>query len=438
MARSLLPVAALLLGAAFLFLAGGISGLLLPLRGAHEGMSALSLGLLGTGWAIGYVGGCLRVPRLVAAVGHVRAFGVMSALASLSMLMSLLFVDPWAWVPLRALMGFAFAGATMIVESWLVERSDPTQRGRVFGTYTMVVLGASTLGQMSLSLGDALGPAHFVLAAMLCTLALIPTAVSSSSSPSPLLDSKLDVRGMWANSPLAMVGAVLIGLSNGTFGTLAAVYAARLELSTGAITLFVALPVLAGAIAQIPVGRFSDRHDRRHVLAAVVAAALVVDLAFVSLQPTEAALAIGMSIAFGTTIFTMYPVLVAHANDHAPPDASVRTSGTLLLLFGLGSIAGPLVTGGLMTEVGPQGLFLVTLLAHVLLLGYTVWRITRRAPVATEDKEPFRRQAPLTTPQTLPFGFADDEALVEEGIDPASVDAGGARNDDDRITPAAA
>ena len=435
MARSLLPIAALLLGAAFLFLAGGVSGLLLPLRGAHEGMSPVALGLLGTGWAVGYVLGCLRVPRLVARVGHVRAFAVVSALASLSLLASSLFVHAWAWIALRAVTGFAFAGAAMIVESWLVERSDPTQRGRVFGTYTMVILAASTFGQLSLALGDVTGTVFFVAAAMLCTLALIPTAVSSSASPSPLLDARLDVRGMWRNSPLAMVGAVLIGLSNGTFGTLAAVYADRLAMSVGAVTLFVALPVLAGAAAQVPVGRLSDRLDRRRVLAGVAAMAVAVDLGFLLVAPSSAAAAIGLSMLFGAAIYSMYPVLVAHANDHAPPSASIRTSGTLLLLFGLGSIAGPAVTGALMSTAGPAGLFVVTLVAHATLLGYTGWRTLRRAPVADADKAPFHVQGPAgtTTTQTLPFGHADDAALVEEGIDPvgdASPEGRGRTRDD--------
>ena len=419
MLPSLLPVAALLFGAASLFLAGGASGLLLPLRGAHEGMGALALGLLGTGWAIGYVVGCLHVPRLVARVGHVRAFGAMSALASLSLLASALFVHAWAWIALRAVTGFAFAGATMIVESWLVERSDPTRRGQVFGAYTTVILFASTAGQLSLAVGDATGPTLFIAAAMLCTLALIPTAVSSSASPRPLLDTRLDVMGMWRNSPLAMVGAVLIGLANGTFGALAAVYADRLSLSVGAITLFVALPVLAGAVVQVPVGRLSDRLDRRHVLAGIVCVALAVDAAFVLAGPTSAVGAIALATLFGTAIYSMYPVLVAHANDHAPPEASVRTSGTLLLLFGLGSIAGPTLTGALMSAIGPRGLFAVMFLAHTCLLGYTLWRTVRRAPVADAHKEAFRRQAPLTTPQTLPFGHADDAALAVQGIDPA-------------------
>jgi MFS family permease len=108
-----------------LYLSGDINGLILPVRGQAEGFSTLSLGLLGTGWALGYVLGCLKDPGLVARIGHVRSFGVMAALASISVLLSLLLLNPIAWIILRSIASFAFSGAAMIVESWLNERSEP-------------------------------------------------------------------------------------------------------------------------------------------------------------------------------------------------------------------------------------------------------------------------------------------------------------------------
>lgn len=430
MTRTLLPIAALLLGAALLFLAGGINGLVLPLRGAAEGFSSFWLGLLGTGWAIGYVSGCLQVPRLVARVGHIRSFGVMSSIATLAVLGSLLLVNAPVWVLLRACAGFAFAGAAMIIESWLVERSEPAQRGRVFGVYTMVILGASTVGQLSIAVGDVGGALFFVLAAMLYSLALVPTAVSSSVAPQPLLQARLDVKGVWRNSPLAMVGAVAIGLSNGTFGALAAVYGARLDLPVAMITLFVSMPILAGALAQVPIGALSDRFDRRRVLAAVVAVAVTADVLFVTVPPADARAAIGMAGVLGVALYTMYPILVAHANDHAPPGSSVSTSGALLLVFGLGSIVGPVLAGTLMSALGPQGLFLTLLLAHLPLFGYTLWRMSRREAVAQIDKEGFTVLAPdgTATPQTAPFRSAEDEELLDEGIELTAGEEGTGRS----------
>src|SRR5436190_7363253 len=146
MASQLLPVAALLLGSAFLLMAGGLHGLLLPVQGAIHGFTTVELGFIGTGWSVGFVLGCLLVPAVVRRVGHVRSFGVMASIAAVVILLNLLIVDPIAWISMRALSGFCFAGAAMIVESWLNERASKENRGTIFSVYQMVNFAASTAG----------------------------------------------------------------------------------------------------------------------------------------------------------------------------------------------------------------------------------------------------------------------------------------------------
>lgn len=412
MIRQLLPISALLLGSAFLVFAGGVNGLLLPVRGAAEGFSALSLGLLGTGWAVGYILGCMFSPRLVASVGHVRAFGVMAALAAITVLMSLLLLTPYAWVPLRSISGFCFAAGAMIVESWLNERADAKSRGKVFGAYTMVNLIATTAGQMTLALGDPNGFFFFVLAAIVYCLALLPTAVSSSASPRPLTKVKLDLRALWRNSPVAVFAVLMVGVSNSAFGTLAAVYAQRIGLELTSVALFLSIPIIAAAAAQMPVGYLSDRVDRRRVLVGVAAVATAADLAFILLQPESRVVNLALSAVFGAAVYTLYPVIVAHASDHADPGDYIQTSGGLLLVYGVGAIAGPLAAGALMSRIGVEGLFLTSLAAHVLLIGFALWRIVQRAAVATEDKTGFRATLPAraATPETVAMADAEREA----------------------------
>ena len=319
MVKSLLPLTALLMGSAFLLFAGGVNSLILPIRGEAEGFSAAALGLLGTGWAIGYVAGCLRTPALVAKVGHIRAFGAMCAIAAIAVLMSLLLVTPWVWVPVRALSGFCFAAAAMVVESWLNERADAASRGRIFGIYTMVNLMATTAGQMVLTLGDASGFFFFVLAAMVYCLALLPTAISATTTPRPLTQVSLNLPALWKNSPIAVFAVLMVGISNASFGTLAAVYAARIGLPLTDIALFASIPILAGAIMQLPVGIASDRYDRRVVLLGIAVLALVADVLFITVGGAGPLVAMGLAALFGATVFTMYPMIVAHANDHAEP-----------------------------------------------------------------------------------------------------------------------
>lgn len=402
MIRQLAPIAALLLGSAFLLFAGGINGLVLPVRGSAEGFSALSLGLLGTGWSIGYVSGCILSPRLVANVGHIRAFGAMAALASVSLLGSAIMVDPIAWIVLRGLCGFCFAGAAMIVESWLSDQSNPKSRGRVFGIYTMVNLGASTAGQMMLTLGDPGGFVLFAVGAMFYALALVPTALSSTSTPAPLVSVRLDLKALWRNSPVAVFAVFWVGISNSAFVTLAAVYGERLGLTLTTIALFTSIPILAGALIQIPVGILSDKLDRRRVLVAIALLALAADAGFLLLKPETRGLNLLLAAILGGSIFALYPVIVAHANDHAAPGTSIQISGGLLLTYGIGGIIGPLIAGGLMGTAGPLALYAVTASAHVLIIGYTLWRIARKEALPSAEKGEFQAStgARIATPQT--------------------------------------
>ncbi|NRD90306.1 MFS transporter [Sphingopyxis sp. BSNA05] len=402
MTTRLIPLSALLLGSLFLLIAGGINGLILPLRGSEEGFSAFSLGLLGTGWAAGYVLGCLYTPLLVSRVGHIRVFGTLAATAAIAILLSAMFPSPWSWIPLRAVSGFCFAGAAMIVESWLNEEVDSSIRGRVFGTYTMINLVGTTGGQMILIGADISTAWFFMLAAIFYCLALIPTTISSNRAPSPLFEVKLNIPQLWRNSPVAVFAVLMIGISNGSFGALAPVYANNIGLDVTAIVLFCSVPILAGALSQIPVGRASDRSDRRKVLIILALVAMAADGAFIFLRPDTGIANILISALLGAAIFAMYPIVVAHANDHADPGQFIQTSGGLLMVFGIGSIAGPFIAGLALTFFGPMALFSTLFAAHLSIVLFALLRVWRREQVDAEDKASFQNIpfARNSTPET--------------------------------------
>ena len=408
----LIPLSALLLGSLFLLIAGGINGLILPLRGSDEGFSAFSLGLLGTGWAAGYVLGCLYTPLLVSRVGHIRVFGTLAATAAIAILLSAMVPSPWSWIPLRAVSGFCFAGAAMIVESWLNEEVDSSIRGRVFGTYTMINLVGTTGGQLVLIGADVSTSWFFMLAAIFYCLALIPTTISSNRAPSPLFEVKLNIPQLWRNSPVAVFAVLMIGISNGSFGALAPVYANNIDLDLTTIVLFCSAPILAGAMSQIPVGRASDRFDRRKVLVFLALVAMAADGAFVFLRPESGTANILIGSVLGAAIFAMYPIVVAHANDHADPGQFIQTSGGLLMVFGIGSIAGPFIAGLALTLFGPMALFSTLLAAHLFIVLFAMLRMWRREQVGSEDKASFQNIpfARNTTPETEVLADRENQA----------------------------
>ncbi|MDN2568386.1 MFS transporter [Aquibium sp. A9E412] len=410
-------IVSLLFGTAFLLTASGLHALLLPIRGQAEGFSATALGLLGTSWAAGFVAGCFVAPWLVRRVGHVRAFGACAATAAIIALLTGMIVDPVAWVLLRVFTGFAMAGAFMVIESWLNERATNENRGTVFGVYMIVTYVAIMTGQMVVAVGDTATAMLFMTTGILFCLSLIPTAVSTAVAPQPLTRVSLDLKGLFANSPVAFLGCLLVGTANGAWGTLGAVYGARIGISTFEIALMMSLAVVAGAALQMPIGRASDRTDRRFVIAGGATGAALFALVVFFAAPRDAVFIIVLATAYGALSYTLYSVTVAHANDHAAPEDFVKVSGGLLVLYGFGTMIGPLAGALFMEWLRPEGLFLATALAHLLLAGYAALRISRRAPVPLEEREAFKTLPAerAVTPQAVMLDpRAEGDAEVQE------------------------
>jgi MFS family permease len=283
----------------------------------------------------------------------------------------------------------------------------------------MINLLATTSGQLSLSLGDTTGYVFFVMPAMVYCLALVPTAVSASPTPAPLVSVQLDLASLWRNSPVAVAAVFAVGISNGAFGTLAPVYANQQGLSVADVTLFVSVPLLAGALAQVPLGIISDRVERRKLLVALAIFAVIAAAIFVLVKPEPRMANIALGAAFGSAIFTMYPVIVAHANDHAKPGSAIQVAAGLLMVFGVGSIVGPTLAGGLMTGLGSTALFAVTGGAHIAIILFTLLRISRSAPVPTPEKgeTPKVSLMSVSTPETAAFATGDDPDRPVESLD---------------------
>lgn len=390
MYRSILSVVPLLTGTLFLLLASGIQSMIMPLRGQWEGFSVSELGWLGTGWASGFVIGCLTVPQIIGKVGHVRAFAAFAALNAIIALLSGLVVDPFPWVTMRIVTGYVMAGSFMVIESWLNDKSTNETRGVIFGLYTMITYVGITAGQMSIAVGTFLGPTLFIMAGIMFCLALLPVSLSTRSTPATPASVRLDLGAIWRNSPVAAVACFLVGIANGCFGTLGAVYGSQNGMSPAAVAAMMSAAVLAGALVQIPVGKISDLTDRRYVLAAAAGGASVSGLLILLLRPQSAYLVFGLVSAYGALAYALYAVAVAHANDHANSGDFVKLSGGLLLLYGIGTIIGPLIGARAMTAFGPAGLFSVTAAAQMSMAAYAILRSFRRAPVPIGLRALFR------------------------------------------------
>ena len=417
MRRNILPILALLTSTLFLFLGNGLQGLLLPVRGSAEGYSNEILGLIGTTWATGFVIGCFVAPNLVRRIGHVRAFAGFGALICLNVLLTGILVDQTAWLILRAVTGFCTAGTSMIIESWLNERATNESRGAIFSFYISITLFGVVGGQMMVPFADVSTPILFMICGILYCLAIIPTAVSRAASPQPLMRVRLDLKGLYRNSPVSFIAILLIGTANGAYGTLVAVFGARAGLTEDMIAIMVSVTILAGAVAQFPAGRLSDRMDRRYVLAGLAGLGAVAGVGLSLFQPANVYMILILVSLYGAAANALYPIAVAHANDHASSEDFVKISGGLLLLYGVGTIIGPTLGGPVMTWLGPHALFAVTALSHILVTAYAIFRSRIRAPVPVEERDSYAGSPALAPSLTTPESLLLNPRAAEGGSD---------------------
>jgi MFS family permease len=412
---SLVKIYALFLGSAFLLFAGGLQGLLLSVRGAEEHFSLLALGLIGTGWSVGFITGSVGVPLMVRRVGHIRAFSVMAAIGTITILCNLLLIDDIAWIVMRAFSGFCFAGAAMIVESWLNEVAENKSRGTIFSIYTTINMTASTLGQLAMSVTGVSTAIPFIVGAISFICAILPPALTSTPQPRPLASAKLDVLLLYRTSPLAVIAAFAVGMANGTFGTLAPVYGHDQGLDAAGIAFLFAVTAILGAVAQVPFGRLSDTMDRRMIIVVLGAVAAAAGFLTLVINPQGGWVMYVLFGLYGFSAYPIYAIAVAHANDFAKKGEFGRVAGGMLLTMGLGLAIGPAVAAVVMNVYQPVGLFIVTATFHGALAVTAFLRMKVR-PVRVDGRIRFRAMNAETsvTPGSVALDPRSDD--VQENL----------------------
>jgi MFS family permease len=367
------PISSLLGGVALLLLGNGLLNTLLTLRGVAEGYSTSMLGLIMSGYFVGFLLGTWLAIPLVRRVGHIRAFAFCAALAAITALLHVLVVDPWVWLGLRVLYGLALVSLYMVIESWLNAQVPNGKRGQVFAVYMAVNLGALAAAQQLLNLADPTDFVLVVLAAILISAALMPIALTRQVQPSVPDTLHTNLRQIAGIAPLALAAAGLSGLALGAFWGMAPVYAALSGFDATGVGLLMSSTILGGALLQWPIGIYSDKHDRRLVLFWVVAFSVLVAV-LMSLVPAGRLL-LGLIFVWGGLAFAIYPIAVAQLIDQLHSDEILSGSSSLLMVNGIGSVCGPLLAGLLMEHLGAQALPLYFAVTLGALAAYTLYRL---------------------------------------------------------------
>jgi len=384
---------ALFLGLGLIMLGNGLQGSLLGLRASLEGFPISVTGLVMSGYFLGLVVGSTIVPKIVNRVGHIRSFGALASLASTSILVHVVFVDPWVWWAMRLTTGFAYAGLYIVAESWLNDMADNETRGQLLSFYMLISLGGMAGGQFMLNIASPEGSTLFILISVLVSVAVIPILVSVSTAPAFETTESVGVFQLFRVSPLGVFGIFAAGISAGSIFGVGTVYASSIGLDVQQVSFFMGSLIIGGIIMQFPLGRISDVIGRRWVIIMTCAlGALVSSLA--SVTTVGGWHLFGLIALIGGLSWPLYSLCVAHTNDYLNPSQMVAASGALVLVNGLGAAVGAPITAFAMEFLGPQSFYQVNGAALGLVCLFAIWRATRRRAVAPAEQGEFVSMPP--------------------------------------------
>lgn len=389
MVQTLLSVSALLLSVALLIFGHGLQTTLLPLAADRFYFTDLEIGAMSSAYFFGMVLGCLGAPLIIMRAGHIRAFAALVSLMSAAAILHPVVIDPYAWVLIRIVSGFSLAGFYMIVESWLNESATNENRGTIMSFYIVILFASLMLGQMSIATMNISSFVPFAIASVTVSIAVMPVSLTNSTQPAPITLVRFRPKQLYQNSPAAFVGVLFVGATQGALLTLSPLYGSQIGLSTKQSAFYAAAIIGGGMLAQWPVGRLSDRTDRRLVMVGLGLATIAASLAIAIFSPNAFLIAIGSAVLLGMFTQPLYAICVAHAFDHAPSEAFVETSSGMLLSFGIGSIVGPLLASIIMGQIGPSGLYFMIIGANVLMVIFILTRIYARQALTADEKTDF-------------------------------------------------
>lgn len=410
----------LLLGIGLMMLGNGLQGSLLGVRANLEGFSTAITGFIMSGYFVGFLFGSIITPKILASVGHVRVFAALASLASTATLMHAVIPDPYVWGIIRIVTGFSFAGLYIVSESWLNDTATNETRGQILSFYMVIVFGCMAAGQFLLTLADPGGYKLFIVISVLVSLALIPSALTASPAPNIEQPKQLGIAKLYAISPLGVTAMLIVGMAQGAFYSMAAVYGGLINMSLAEISTFISLVIVGGALMQMPIGRLSDKFDRRQVILMTAILTAISAGAVFYLQALEDRtwFFVGATL-FGGFCMPLYSLCIAYINDYLEPEEMVAASSGLILVNGVGAVIGPIAISSLMAYFGSSAFFVFLAAAHVFIAVFTLYRMSSKVAMPLDEQGDFVAMpmrsgtiAATMNPETEEW----EEEVVEEAV----------------------
>lgn len=351
---------------------------LVSLRLLDAGASSLQIGLLSAGPAAGMmlsaflVDACCK--HLTRRVIYLLSFSVCALSVGL---IEWAFSSLYLLGALRVALGVGMGIAIILGESWVNELSEEHNRGKIMALYATAFTGFQMLGPALLALCGAYSPWVIGLVsvgyalALLCIMWTVPNDHVEHAAEE---EKSFSLAGFFRVAPALCMGVLFFSFFDAVVLSLLPVYATHHAFTVGVAALMVTVILTGDMIFQLPIGWLADRCERTALHLGCGVVALLIGLALPWLMQIPGLLwpALVLLGAVAGGVYTLALVLIGQqfkGQDLVTANASVG------LLWGVGSLVGPLVSGAAM-DVAPHGLpmALAAMAALFVVFARVSWR----------------------------------------------------------------
>lgn len=340
---------------------------LVSLRLMEAGASSLEIGVLSAMPAAGMILAAFLVAPLCRRLSGRGLYLGSFVLCALAVAALELPTSTPLLVAARLLLGVAMGVVVILGESWVNVLCDEARRGQVVAFYAACFTGCQLGGPALIGLLGAQSPWLVALVVLANLLALAAVARGLPGGWGQAAEDEVrtfSLAGFLRVAPALCTGVLFFAFFDAVVLSLFPVYASAHGYAVGIAALMVTVILAGDMVCQVPLGWLSDRTERSrlHLVCGVAALGIGMALPWLITRPTLLWPAL---VLLGAVAGGVYTLALVRIGERFSGQDLVTANACVGMLWGIGSLVGPLLSGALM-GIGPHGLPLALSLAAAL------------------------------------------------------------------------
>lgn len=352
---------------------------LLPLLMQGSGASTADIGQIQTAYFIAFTLATAMLGRLIDRAGSKRMMLTGLALFGASLaIMPYLPSLSWFYA-LRLVQGVGTALLFAPTEAAINAVSAPGRRSTNMGLYGLVFgIGFAAGPVIGASLWALAHSLPFLAAAGSCAAAGIVLQFLYHEHQIPLSRTEYDFFKLLRILKIPLTAAACYAVVEISLASFLSLYLDRLGYGGARLGIVFTLFAVGGVLSPYPAGKIADRFGKLAVLKACGLLLVCTTLAFIVLKSYLAICL--LTCCVGIAAGALYPVSLSLIGDLVPPEKFGTANASFSFFYGLGSIAGPLVTGWVLELTSIMNLFYPIAAAALAFLLVTAARPRKPGP----------------------------------------------------------